>query len=197
MQVVDHDDVHRRVVDLDDVQRGLDDERTGRNLGIRVAGCRHAAAMNFETSGALQTSIDGWARRAGHAQQPTLRGNLLDQINDAQRPGLLAQRVVGLLDTLLLLVGQPRRQWLPSAGATGNGRGLVDLGQTCAVAVDRCSVNAEPLGQSFGPSMRHRRIAQRAQGLCDALKLAPSLIRHALESTWRAATNWKRLPRRL
>ena len=69
----------------------------------------------------------------GHGADDT-SPDFLDQIDHAQRPGLLAQRVDGLLNALLLLGGQ------------------VDLSKTCAVAVDRCSENAEPLSKSFGTS---------------------------------------------
>jgi len=64
--------------------------------------------MNLEARGALQPSVDGWARRAGHPEQPTPSGDFLDQVDHADRPMLLAQDVDGLFDALLLLGTQAR-----------------------------------------------------------------------------------------
>ena len=105
-------------------------ERAWGNLGNCVAGRCHTAAVNLEARKALQAPVDGRARRAGHAEQPTPSRDLLNQVDHAQRPGLLAQGVDGLLDALLLLKRKTRGQRLPSAGLTSNGCGLINLGKT-------------------------------------------------------------------
>jgi hypothetical protein len=130
IQIVDHHDVHRRMVDLHDVKGTLNNERAGRNLGIRVARRRHPAAMNLEARRALEATVDGRSRRARYLEQPTPRRDFLYQVDDAYRPGLLAQRVDGLLNALLLLGRKARGQRLPSACATRNSGGLVDLSKT-------------------------------------------------------------------
>ena len=130
--------------------------------GSALPGAAHTAAMNLQATGALQASVDGWARRTGHAEQPARCRDFLDQVDHAQRSEPFSQRVDGLLDALLLLGRQARRQRLLSTRATGNGRGLVDLSKTRTVAVDRCPVNAKSLDEIMCSAARHRLIAKRA-----------------------------------
>jgi hypothetical protein len=52
-------------------------------------------------------------------------------------------------------------------------------------------VNAEPLGQTLGTGLGHRLVAQGAQGLGKALKLAPTLARNTLKGACGATAHWK------
>ena len=84
-----------------------------------------------------------------------------------------------------------RGQWLSSSIAARNGRGFVDLAQPRSVAIDRQSVNAEPLGQTLGTGLGHRLVAQGAQGLGKALELALALARNTLKGACGATAHWK------
>jgi len=96
--------------------------------------------------------------------QPASCADFFDEIDDTDRPGLLAQDIDGLLNAQLLLGRQPRGQLLPSSIAAGNGRGFVDLAQASSVAIDRGPVNAKTIGQALGTGLGHRLVAQAAQG---------------------------------
>jgi len=145
--------------------------------------------MNHQCAGALQAPVDGRARRAGDTQQPTPRGDFLDQVDDACRPGLLAQSVDGLPNALFLLDRKARRQRLPSSRATRDGSGFVHLTESRTVAIDGDQVNAEACGQAFGPGLGHWGVAQGTQRLRNPLKPRPALARDALKGTGRAAAD--------
>ena len=60
----------------------------------------------------------------------------LNQIDYAQRSGLLAHDLDRIFNTILLLGRLARRKRLPTALVTCDGRGLVDVDESGAVAVD-------------------------------------------------------------
>ena len=60
----------------------------------------------------------------------------LNQIDYAQRTGLLAQDLDRFFNTILLLCRQARRKRLPTALVTCDGRGIVEVDESGAVAVD-------------------------------------------------------------
>ena len=126
--------------------------------GVGGARYSHTAAMYLDALGALEASVDGRAGRAGDTQQPAPRADLLDQVDDAQRPGLLAQGVDGLFDRLFLLRGQASCQRLPASRAAGERCDLIGFAQPGAKPVDRSPVEPEPLGQSLGLKSRHRQV---------------------------------------
>ena len=89
------------------VRRTLHDERAGGDARVGVARRGNTVTMDIDASAVIHAPIDGWSRWAWQPKQPASSAYLFEMVDDADRPGLRAQDIDGLLDVLFLIGRQP------------------------------------------------------------------------------------------